>query len=275
MSKLDFIKKLYNGKNCYSDHMNEDELGFLHIPSGIEHLVSDMLDKHKLVFLTGNPGDGKTFIIKAIESCITRNNAFVETDFNKVTHYDDVARTIVDLYVEKRPAVFAINEYPFLLLCKEIKRINPDIHSEIMRARKSAITYEISEPIKHIAVVDLNERNLLTKDNHLLDTLLTKMTNLLSSEPVHSQALQYNLRALQSAEIKRQVVSLLELASSDCEHFAVRDLCSQRARWMNMKVNITIPQYSRARMICSAPFKSSIRSICLCHHLMRISGMEP
>ena len=43
MSKLDFIKKLYNGKNCYSDHMNEDELGFLHIPSGIEHLVSDML----------------------------------------------------------------------------------------------------------------------------------------------------------------------------------------------------------------------------------------
>ena len=34
MSKLDFIKKLYNGKNCYSDHMNKDELGFLHISSG-------------------------------------------------------------------------------------------------------------------------------------------------------------------------------------------------------------------------------------------------
>ena len=35
MSKLDFIKKLYNGKNCYSDHMNKDELGFLHISSGV------------------------------------------------------------------------------------------------------------------------------------------------------------------------------------------------------------------------------------------------
>ena len=73
MSKLDFIKKLYNGKNCYSDHMNKDELDFLHISSGVEPLVSDMLDKHKLVFLTGNPGDGKTFIIKAIEPCIIRN----------------------------------------------------------------------------------------------------------------------------------------------------------------------------------------------------------
>lgn len=224
MSKLDFIKKLYNGKNCYSDHMNKDELGFLHISSGVEPLVSDMLDKHKLVFLTGNPGDGKTFIIKAIEPCIIRNNVFVKTDFNEVTNYADAARNIVDLYVEKKPAVFAINEYPFLRLCKEIKRTNPDIYNEIMRAKKSAITYELSEPIRHIAVVDLNERNLLTKDNQLLDTLLTKMTDLLSSEPVHSQALKYNLRALQSTEIKRQIVSLLELASSDCEHFAVRDV---------------------------------------------------
>lgn len=224
MSKLDFIKKLYNGKNCYSDHMNEDELGFLHIPSGVEQLVSDMLDKHKLIFLTGNPGDGKTFIIKAIESCIATNNAFFETDFNEVTQYDEVAENIVNLYRTKQPAVFAINEYPFLLLCKEIKRIAPDIYSEIIRAKKAAITYDISEPIKSIAVVDLNERNLLTKDKQLLDTLVTKMIRLLSSEPVHSQALQYNLRALQATEIKRQVVSLLELASSDCEHFAVRDI---------------------------------------------------
>lgn len=94
MSKLDFIKKLYNGKNCYSDHMNKDELGFLHISSGVEPLVSDMLDKHKLVFLTGNPGDGKTFIIKAIEPCIIRNNVFVKTDFNEVTNYADAARNI-------------------------------------------------------------------------------------------------------------------------------------------------------------------------------------
>ena len=224
MSKLDFIKKLYNGKNCYSDHMNEDELGFLHIPSGVEQLVSDMLDKHKLVFLTGNPGDGKTFIIKSIDSCIIRNNAFVEMDFNMLTQYEVVARRIVDLYKERRPAVLAINEYPFLLLCKEIKRISPEIHSEILRAKKAAITYEISESIKHIAVVDLNERNLLAKDNHLLDDLVTKMVDLLSSEPVYSQSLQYNLSALKTVEIKRQVISLLELASSECEHFAVRDI---------------------------------------------------
>lgn len=224
MSQLDFIKKLYNGKNCYSDHMNEEELNFLHIPSGVEKLVSELLDNHKLVFITGNPGDGKTYIIKAIDACIARNKAFVETDFNKVTQYDKEAQNIVELYRKEKPAVFAINEYPFLLLCKEIKRIAPEIHSEILQAKKEAITYGIPKPVKRIAIVDLNERNLLAKDNHLLGTLVTEMVEKLSSEPVHNQFLKYNLEALNIPEIKQQVVSLFELASSESEHFAVRDI---------------------------------------------------
>ncbi len=45
MSKLDFIKKLYNGKNCYSDHMSDEELGLLHITSKVEGLIEEMLGK--------------------------------------------------------------------------------------------------------------------------------------------------------------------------------------------------------------------------------------
>lgn len=66
MSKLEFIKKLHNGKNCYSDHMSDGELALLHISSNVEGIVSDMLKKGKIIFLTGNPGDGKTFLIKAV-----------------------------------------------------------------------------------------------------------------------------------------------------------------------------------------------------------------
>lgn len=163
MSKLDFIKKLYNGKNCYSDHMNKDELGFLHISSGVEPLVSDMLDKHKLVFLTGNPGDGKTFIIKAIEPCIIRNNVFVKTDFNEVTNYADAARNIVGLYVEKKPAVFAINEYPFLRLCKEIKRINPDIYNEKCGQRNLLLRTSSPSPLGILLLLTLTREIFLPR----------------------------------------------------------------------------------------------------------------
>ena len=39
MSKLEFVKKLYNGKNCYSDHMTAEELNLLHISSKVEELM--------------------------------------------------------------------------------------------------------------------------------------------------------------------------------------------------------------------------------------------
>ena len=55
MSKLEFVKKLYNGKNCYSDHMTAEELNLLHISSKVEELICEMLYKGKIVFLTGNP----------------------------------------------------------------------------------------------------------------------------------------------------------------------------------------------------------------------------
>lgn len=66
MTKLEFVEKLYNGRNCYSDHMGSDELSLLHICSNAESLIADFLARNKVVFLTGNPGDGKTFIIKAL-----------------------------------------------------------------------------------------------------------------------------------------------------------------------------------------------------------------
>ena len=64
MTKLEFVKKLYNGKNCYSDHMDETELQLLHISSNAENIIVNLLSHNRIVFLTGNPGDGKTFIIK-------------------------------------------------------------------------------------------------------------------------------------------------------------------------------------------------------------------
>ena len=74
MNSLQFIKKLYNGRNCYSDSLTEDEIALLHIPSGVERIVEEMVDANRIVFLTGNPGDGKTYIIRALEPKLTQWN---------------------------------------------------------------------------------------------------------------------------------------------------------------------------------------------------------
>lgn len=225
MSNLEFIKKLYNGKNCYSDHMNDDQVELIHIPSRVEENVSEILKKGKIVFLTGNPGDGKTFIIKTVKSAIDESKAYIQADLNSAEGYDNTANDIIKCYQEKKPAIIAANEYPFLMLCKRIKEMAPDLYKEISEAKKSLITYDISSPlVGRVAVIDLNERNLFAPDNHLLDNLLNRMVDMLSDEPIYNTTLKYNIEAMAIPEIRNQFVALFELVASECEHYSVRDI---------------------------------------------------
>lgn len=225
MSNLEFVRKLYNGKNCYSDHMSNEELGLIHIGSKVEDIILSLLKSKKIVFLTGNPGDGKTFLIKKHNEEILAFGTYIETDLNRVANYDEVATEIIKRYKDGAPAIVAVNEYQFYQLCKIIKRLSSEIYNEIMRVKKDCIIYDLpSIQLKKIAIVDLNERSLLEKDRDLTGEILDKICNLISAEEIHSKQLKDNLMALSSSEVRGQVIDLINMATMSCEHFAVRDI---------------------------------------------------
>ena len=224
MSKLDFVKKLYNGKNCYSDHMGESELQLLHISSKAEDIIVDMITHGKIVFLTGNPGDGKTFIIKAVRHKIGED-VYVQTDLNNIKDYSEVVKDLIVLHSQKKPAIVAVNEYPFMQLCRQIRKESKSLYDEIQNAKRSVLAYDISSPLtSNIAVVDLNERNMLGADYDLLSGLIDKMVCLLEEDAKYNSALNYNLIAFKNEFIREQILSLFQLAASECEHFAIRDI---------------------------------------------------
>lgn len=225
MTKIEFVKKLYNGKNCYSDHMDADELQLLHIASNAEKIIIDMISHNRIVFLTGNPGDGKTFIIKTISSAIDVSNLYIQTDLNNVKDYSQVVKDIISLYEENKGAIIAVNEYPFMQLCKQIKISSREVYDEIQKAKKGTIAYGVSQPLtSRIAVVDLNERNLLGADYDLLAGLIDKFIDLVKDDAEYNPALKYNLTALSDKNVKTQLLSLFQLAAAECEHFAIRDI---------------------------------------------------
>lgn len=225
MNNLEFVKKLYNGKNCYSDHMSDKELNLIHISSNVEDIILNLLKAKKIVFLTGNPGDGKTFLIKKHASIIETLNAYIETDLNKVENYEEVAVNVVRCYKECRPAVIAVNEYPFYQLCKILKKVSPEIYDETIKIKKECIIYDLpGVQLKKIAIVDLNERSLLDRDRSLTSEILEKLCALLNSEDIYNQQLKNNLEALSHDVVRNQVIGLIELATTNCEHYAVRDI---------------------------------------------------
>lgn len=222
MNALEYIKKLYNGKNCYSDHMGENELGVLHIESNVEKMIEEFLSQNKVVFVTGNPGDGKTFLIKSI---VKSPEIYKETDLNNVGNYSEVATKVIKCLESSRPAIVAANEYPFMLLMQEIRRQDSQLYEEIVNVRDSAIVYSntLSRP-ERVVVVDLNNRNLLDKDRHLPEMIITKMCDLLRGEENLSETLQYNIRALDDSFVRGQVISLFNLVTLGNEHYAMRDI---------------------------------------------------
>ena len=50
MDKLDFVRKLYRGKNCYSDPLTPEEIEIIHIRSTTEKIISQMLEDRKIIF---------------------------------------------------------------------------------------------------------------------------------------------------------------------------------------------------------------------------------
>lgn len=110
-------------------------------------------------------------------------------------------------------------------LCKQIRAESKEIYEEIQKVKKGTIAYGVSRPLSgRIAVVDLNERNLLGADYDLLTDLIDKFVNLLKEDAAYNAILKYNLMALSNEHVKEQLLSLFQLAAAECEHFAIRDI---------------------------------------------------
>lgn len=225
MSNVDFIKKLYNGKNCYSDHMDKEQLELLHIHSSVEDIIVNLIRKRKIVFLTGNPGDGKTFIIRAIEESIKDESIYIETDVNKVESYETIVSSIVECFEKKKGAIIAVNEYPFYKLQREIRKASPSLFEQILLAKNTCITYDISDGrTGDVIIIDLNERNLLDDKTNIPEQILDKMCLLISQDDFIDKDVEYNVKALSDSFVKSQFLALVKLSMYRYEHYAIRDI---------------------------------------------------
>ena len=231
MDNLDFIKKLYNGKNCYSDHMSEEQLELLHLKSEVEKIIVEKVNDNKIIFLTGNPGDGKTFIIQAIKSQIDISKVYIERDLNTVSNYNDVSKKIIECYNNNKGAIIAVNEYPFYLLLKSLKQLDKSIGDRIQKAKDSFLIYGTPNDSKqegHFYIVDLNYRNLLystISEGKKAGEILDNMCKLIRDSNISlDSTLKYNVTALSCDQVKSQLSRLIGYTMLNNEHFAARDI---------------------------------------------------
>jgi len=85
---LDFVRSLYRGSSAYADNQGEYLLNNIHIVTSLDKAVLKAVRNGNDVVLTGSPGDGKTHIIRVLNSKLMdyNNPPIVELDASCMTN---------------------------------------------------------------------------------------------------------------------------------------------------------------------------------------------
>lgn len=221
---ISFVERLYRHRNSFADRLSDEELEWIHVDLGLDDFILDAADDGRQLVITGNPGDGKTFIIQRLRAMLGQKGATVFTDANTCTDEEILAawRTCE----EKGTAfVLAINEWPLFELQRSAKKTDFAPVEEAIRQVKEAIYYgEAPEPERgRVLVVDLNLRNVLAPP--VTKAAIRRLTSdrfidgLDDLDPAKT-----NVEKLRRGRVQNRLAALLAQVSRRGHHTTMRQL---------------------------------------------------
>lgn len=225
---VEFIAGLYNRNSCYADRLTPEELSAIHIPTGLDAAVKNWLLAKKDVILLGNPGDGKTHLIRKLDDVVKRVNAEVILDATAEKDYNRLIRKWKLASDASRPFCLAINQGPLNQLLSLKSGALPQLE-EVTKQLRSLLYYDdIPKQPRRVIVVDLNLRSVLTRDiilcalrNILRGDILDSCPELFDDETSDASL---NRAALTNNQVQDRIVQLLMAASYTGHHISMRDL---------------------------------------------------
>jgi len=225
---VDFIAGLYNKHSCYADRLSSEELTDLHIPTGLDASLRKWIKAKKDIVLLGNPGDGKTHLIRLVDDAVKSVNAQVVLDATAEKDYAGLVRKWKAAAKASRPFCLAINQGPLNQLIAHNSGALPQL-DEVAQQVRSLIYYDSppKQP-RDVIVIDLNLRSVLSPDiiqralqNVLRQDVLDACPEVFSDETSDGFL---NRAAMSNAQVQERIVQMLTAASYTGHHISMRDL---------------------------------------------------
>lgn len=110
---------LKDQSESFAERLDIKDVEALHVPTPLDTGILELVQAGKRVYLTGNPGDGKTHLIRRHERLLQEYNVVVVQDASAVDE-EETIREIERAIKEGRPAIIAINEGPLRRILRRL-----------------------------------------------------------------------------------------------------------------------------------------------------------
>lgn len=172
---LQFIRDFYRGTSAYADHVDTELLSYIHLRTRLDSAVVDAVKAGKDVVLTGNPGDGKTHIIRVLKEQLESigTPVTIELDASTLSN-EEIHSRWMNAKKNHTPFVIAINAAVLYSVFKCYPDFQPvrDAYSQMANA---VVFHNENLEASSLVVFDLSKREVLTRE--ILRQAIIKMTD--------------------------------------------------------------------------------------------------
>lgn len=226
---MSFVRQLYKSVATCSEHHDQEQLHRVHVPTPAENYVRDALRSRRVVFLTGNPGDGKTHMLRLIKSQEGDRGDFdVILDGNDRSDAE-IAEAVTRALQEGKGLGVAINQGTLL----EVVKAHADKYEWARETRE-----QLKRPLRYgddtnnhnsvpsTIVVDLSLRNNLHPQitRSALRTLTARVLEGCDQCVNEECPAILNAKFLRTPVVEDRVVRMLELVAQTGFHATMRDV---------------------------------------------------
>ena len=241
-SRLEFWRMLASaGPNAVSEGLTDAEFETLHLETPLEDYLVNRAREGLSIVLTGNAGDGKTHLARALRRRLEGDGDRFDFAFDAtaIMNSEEGVNPIVERWREAENAgkrmVLAINQYPLYMLRQELPDALPDVSQAIERQWKSRLTASpANDPAGggSLLLVDLSLRNPLSRDfaRRLLEKMLGDPAVRRHAEGRSEPNFTANFQRLSDPTVQERLFDLFERVISSGQRTTVRELWILTAR---------------------------------------------
>lgn len=172
---LQFVRDFYRGSSAFADHMDQTLLSKIHLVTRLDDAIVEAAVEGKDIVLTGNPGDGKTHIIRVLKDKLEKKgkNIVVEIDASTLSN-EAIYKNWKAARDNNKPYVIAINAAVLYSLYQFVPSFAP-IKSAYEQMLHAVVFHNEDSLDSDVIVYDLSKREALTGE--IISQAIDKLTD--------------------------------------------------------------------------------------------------